>query len=251
LICSILIQIITNYINEIFDFKKGADNEERLGPKRMVASGEISLKSMKKASTILIIITFFLGLILVYESGWVILAIGLFSLFFAYAYTGGPYPLAYKGVGDIFVLIFFGIAAVAGTYYILTGAINEIVILTSLGPGFLSMNLLGVNNIRDIDTDKKVGKMTLAVRLGRKKANYLYIFLMAGTYFLPFAIGHLTQSLYNLIPVISIFLGIKLSVDVVKKQGRDLIKVLEGTGKLLLLYGLLTSIGFILTKYLM
>ena len=131
-VCALLIQIITNFINEIYDYKKGADNEERLGPKRFVASGEISVKTMKYVSTILIIITFLLGLILVYGAGLLILAIGIFSLLFAYLYTAGPFPLAYKGFGDLFVLIFFGVVAVSGTYYIQTHSINIIVIIQSL-----------------------------------------------------------------------------------------------------------------------
>lgn len=248
-ICSLLIQVITNYINEIYDFKKGADNKDRLGPKRMVASGEISLKAMTVVSGILILITFLLGLILVFEAGWLILAIGLLSLFFAYAYTGGPYPLAYKGLGDIFVLIFFGIIAVCGTYYIQTKQVNLLVFLTSLGPGFLSMNLLGVNNIRDIETDKKANKMTLAVRLGRKKANAIYTILMLFTFLIPFAIGHITQSLYNLLPIASVFLAIPLIKQVYTKQGKELIATLASTGRLLIVYGLLTVTGFLLARF--
>ncbi len=247
-ICALLIQVITNYINEIYDYKKGADNKERLGPKRMVAAGEISPKAMGVVSAVLIIITFLLGLILVFEAGWVILAVGVFSLFFAWAYTGGPYPLAYKGLGDIFVLVFFGIAAVCGTYYIQTGTVNFLIFLVSLGPGFLSMNLLGVNNIRDIETDKKAGKMTLAVRLGRKKANALYTVLMAGVFILPFIVAHITQSIFNLIPLFSAPLAFSLIRQTYRFDGKKLIETLSGTGKLLIVYGFLTALGFVFAK---
>ncbi len=247
-ICALLIQIITNFINEIYDYKKGADNHERLGPKRLVASGEISIKTMKNVSTSLIIITFLLGLILVYEAGWIILAIGIFSLLFAYLYTAGPFPLAYKGFGDLFVFIFFGVLAVCGTYYIQTHSINMIVIISSFAPGFLSMNILGINNLRDIETDKKVGKMTLQVRLGKKNSQLMIVVLTVFTFLLPFAIGHLTQSLYNLLPLLSIIFAISLIKQIFIKTGKELNEILANSGKLLVIYGLLTSIGFILAK---
>lgn len=249
-LCALLIQIITNFINEIYDYKKGADNEERLGPKRFVASGEISVKTMKYVSTTLIIVTFLLGLILVYGAGLLILAIGIFSLLFAYLYTAGPFPLAYKGVGDLFVLIFFGVVAVSGTYYIQSHTINTIVIISSFGPGFLSMNILGVNNLRDIETDKKVGKMTLQVRLGKKYSQLMIVVLTILTFLLPFAIGHLTQSFYNLLPLLSIIFAIPLTKQIYTKSGIELNEVLAGSGKLLVIYGALTSIGFILAKLL-
>lgn len=247
-VCALLIQIITNFVNEIYDFKKGADTDERLGPKRMVAAGEIPLNKMKLVSTLLIIITFLLGLILVYEAGWIILSIGIFSLLFAYLYTAGPFPLAYKGFGDLFVFIFFGLAAVCGTYYIQAHTINLLVVISSFGPGFLSMNILGINNLRDIETDKKVGKMTLQVRLEKKKSQLIIVILTVLTMLLPFAIGHLTQSLYNLLPFISVIIAIPITKQIYTRTGKELNQVLANAGKLLVVYGMLTSIGFVFAK---
>ncbi|MFP4529637.1 MAG: 1,4-dihydroxy-2-naphthoate polyprenyltransferase [Candidatus Kapaibacterium sp.] len=249
LICAVLIQIITNYINEIYDFKRGADTPERLGPRRMVASGVISPREMTIAVIILIAITFGLGMILVAHAGVGILAVGVLSLLFAWAYTGGPYPLAYNGLGDIFVLIFFGLVATAGTYYVQTTHLSEIAVISGFAPGFLSMNILGVNNLRDIETDPSAGKYTLSVRLGVQLAQTLYVILTVMTYAIPFIVGHLTQSLWHLLPLLSGFFAIPLVLKIYKKKGKELNEVLAGTGKLLMLYGLLHVAGFVLSRH--
>jgi 1,4-dihydroxy-2-naphthoate octaprenyltransferase len=247
-VCSLLIQIITNFINEIYDFKKGADTVDRIGPQRQVASGNISEKSMRLVSIILIIITFILGLILVARGGLPVLLIGVISLILAYGYTGGPYPLAYKGLGDIFVLIFFGLVAVGGTYYIQTLNMDAVVIIAGLAPGFLSMNILGVNNIRDVRTDKNVNKLTLAVRIGARNAKVLYIILNVLTYLSIISIYFFTHKVWILLPFLTIFHAFNLSKKIMIFHGAELNEILEGTGKLLLIFGLLMSLGFILSK---
>lgn len=247
-VCSLLIQIITNFINEIYDFKKGADTVDRIGPQRQVASGNISEKSMRLVSIILIIITFILGLILVARGGLPVLLIGVISLILAYGYTGGPYPLAYKGLGDIFVLIFFGLVAVGGTYYIQTLNMDAVVIIAGLAPGFLSMNILGVNNIRDVRTDKNVNKLTLAVRIGARNAKVLYIILNVLTYLSIISIYFFTHKVWILLPFLTIFHAFNLSKKILIFHGAELNEILEGTGKLLLIFGLLMSLGFILSK---
>jgi 1,4-dihydroxy-2-naphthoate octaprenyltransferase len=249
LICALLIQIITNYINEIYDHKRGADTTGRLGPRRMVASGIISPKEMKFVAVILILITFALGMILVTHAGWIVLVIGVLSLIFAWAYTGGPYPLAYNGLGDIFVLLFFGLVAVSGTYYVQTCEMSEIAIIAGFAPGFLSMNILGVNNLRDIESDPRAGKYTLSVRLGVKLSQGLYVLLTALTYIVPFAIGHLTKSMWHLLPVISAIFAVPLVFSVYRKRGSELNKVLAGTGKLLIIYGILHIAGFVISRH--
>ena len=158
LLCALLIQILANVVNEIYDYQKGADAEDRIGPKRMVASGEISLESAKKASYALAALSFALGSILIYRGGPLILVIGVFSLVFAWAYTGGPFPLAYLGLGEFFAIAFFGVAAVCGTYWVLAKELNSVVVLSSLAPGFISAALLEVNNVRDAEQDARVGK---------------------------------------------------------------------------------------------
>jgi 1,4-dihydroxy-2-naphthoate polyprenyltransferase len=249
LICALLIQITTNFINEIYDFKRGADTKERLGPERAVASGKISSIYMRNAALTIIFITFCLGLILVYHAGYLILLIGVVSLFFAYAYTGGPFPLAYKGLGDIFVFIFFGLVAVSGTYYIYTKAFSTLVLILSMPPGFLASNILAVNNIRDIETDKKAGKFTLAVRIGKSKSQIIYVLLNILTFLNPVLVFIFTGSCWNLLPLTLVPLSVKICIDIYHKNGRELNSVLAGAGLLLFLYGILNSVGLLLIKY--
>jgi len=248
LLCSVLIQIITNFFNEIYDFKKGADDKHRIGPKRQVASGEISEKRMLRITIGLIFITFFLGLILVQHSGFLILWIGIISLIFAFLYTGGPYPLAYKGLGDVFVFIFFGLIAVNGSYYVQTGEFSYLALISSVVPGLLSANILNVNNIRDIETDYKVGKITLSYRIGKKNAILMYRISTIICYLIPFIIFYFVGSIFVLLPLISLPLALKLFFDIKSKTGTELNKVLSRTGGLLLMYGLLYSLAFVLVK---
>lgn len=248
LICSGFIQIITNFFNEVYDFKRGADGIDRIGPQRQVASGLISIKTMLIVTYSLLIITFTLGLILVNYAGWNILVVGILSMLFSYLYTGGPYPLAYKGLGDIFVFIFFGIVAVNGSYYVQTGQLSQLAIIASFAPGLLSANILNVNNIRDIDTDAKAGKITLAYRLGRTNAIRMYITSTIICYILPIFISIKMKNLVFLLPLMSLPLGMKLCMDLYNKSGKQLNKVLAITGVLLLIYGILNSLSFILAK---
>ncbi len=245
-ICSLLIQIITNFINEIYDYKKGADTEERLGPERAVAVGKINVKTMSIVSGILLLITFSLGLVIVERAGIEILIIGLSSLFFAWAYTGGPYPLAYKGLGEIFVLIYFGIVAVAGTYAVLTLTWTFESALWGLIPGFISMNILGINNIRDIETDKKVNKMTMAARLGKANAERLYILIYILLYVTHIYLAIENGSLILLLPLITAPLAIQICKKALKAEGKVYNELLAKTGKLLVIHGLITSISIIL-----
>ena len=246
LICSLLIQIITNFINEIYDFKKGADTAERKGPQRMVASGIISPKQMAFASALLGLITFGLGLIIVANSDYYILAVGLISLFFAWLYTGGPYPLAYNGLGDVFVFVFFGLVAVCGSYYAQTLSWNWLTFIAAIAPGLLSMNILGVNNYRDIDTDKVAGKRTLSVKIGKANAILMYQLSLAMAFIVPIAIFAINLNLLSLLPLILIPIGLKLIKSLKTKVGIELNEVLAGSGKLVFLHGILTSIGFLI-----
>lgn len=246
LLCSVLIQISTNFFNEVYDFKSGADDHDRIGPKRQVASGEISPNVMLSVSYILLVITFGMGLILVDYAGIEILFIGIISLIFSFLYTGGPYPLAYKGLGDIFVFIFFGLIAVNGTYFIQTGELSNLSMMSSIAPGLLSANILNVNNIRDIHTDPKAGKITLSYRLGRINAIRMYWISTAMCYLLQLVLLITENNLLFLLPLLSLPLAIKLCIDIYTKSGAELNKVLALTGLLLLVFGILSSLTFIL-----
>lgn len=165
---ALLIQIATNFSNDLEDFRRGADNEKRIGPDRAVQSGWITERTMARAVWITFGLAFVTGsLLFFYTEGYWIFALGIISILAGYAYTGGPYPLGYHGLGDIFSLFFFGLVAVGATYYIQTQELGWTVWLTGLAVGGLTTNLLVVNNHRDMETDRVVGKRTLAVRWSR------------------------------------------------------------------------------------
>ncbi|MBI5402673.1 MAG: 1,4-dihydroxy-2-naphthoate polyprenyltransferase [Ignavibacteriae bacterium] len=244
-ICALLIQVITNFLNEVYDSRRGADTPERLGPRRAVALGLIKPALMIKVVTVLVLVTLILGNYLVLNGGGVfIFIIGLISLFFAWAYTGGPYPIAYKGLSDIFVLIFFGIVAVTGTYYLQAHRLIPEVLIASLAPGFLSMNILGVNNIRDIETDRKAGKMTLAVRIGERASKILYVVINLSAFIVPVILYYTLDNAYFLLPLLVFPISILICLNLFRSSGARLNRILAQTGMLLVLYGIASSILF-------
>ncbi|MCU0747998.1 MAG: 1,4-dihydroxy-2-naphthoate octaprenyltransferase [Akkermansiaceae bacterium] len=170
LIGAIAIQIATNFFNDAIDARKGADTEKRLGPVRVTASGLMSPRAVMGIATAFLGIAVVCGVLLYQARGWPILAIGIPSLFLAYGYTGGPFPLAYRGMGELFVIAFFGLIAVAGTVFIQTGQWPQEAFLLGLQIGLLSSVLISINNFRDRAEDATTGKRTLAVRFGPKVA---------------------------------------------------------------------------------
>lgn len=182
LTCSLLIQIGTNFANDYYDFKKGADTDKRVGPTRMLQAGHIKPSHMKIATALTFGLAFCLGLVLVAKAGIVILIIGLISILCGYMYTAGPYALAYIGLGDLFVLIFFGPVAVMGTYYIQTTTISTESFLAGIGIGLLSTAILVVNNVRDYKEDKSNNKKTLVVRFGILFGKIQYCICIGGAF---------------------------------------------------------------------
>ncbi|MCF6285727.1 MAG: 1,4-dihydroxy-2-naphthoate polyprenyltransferase, partial [Candidatus Hydrogenedentes bacterium] len=179
---ALLIQIGTNFANDYFDFVKGTDTEERVGPKRATQAGLVSPKTMLIATIIVFALSFVPGAYLIVRGGWPFLAIGVVSVICGILYTGGPYPLGYLGLGDLFVLVFFGPVAVGGTYYVQALTLPTDVLVAGLMPGLFSTAILTVNNLRDADTDVRTGKKTLAVRFGKPFARleYLFCVIVAG-----------------------------------------------------------------------
>lgn len=173
-VCTLLgalcIQVATNFFNDAVDGKNGADGELRTGPRRLTGTGEMSFSEVMGIGGVFLLGAVFFGVFLVLERGWPMVAIGLPSLFLAYGYTGGPFPLAYRGMGEIFVILFFGLIAVMGTVFVQTGGWPLEAVLLGGQLGLLSAVLISVNNFRDREGDAKVGKRTLAVRLGPKVA---------------------------------------------------------------------------------
>lgn len=174
-ICALLITIGTNFCNDYADFVGGVDTKDRKGPTRVTQAGLIAPRRVKVATIVIFSLATALGMVLVYRGGWGILIIGLASILAGIFYTAGPWPYGYKGLGDLFVLIFFGPVAVGGTYYVQTLEITSSVIIAGLAPGLLSVAILTVNNIRDMAEDRKANKKTLVVRFGRKFGIGLWI----------------------------------------------------------------------------
>jgi 1,4-dihydroxy-2-naphthoate octaprenyltransferase len=166
LLGSLLIQIATNFANDYYDFMKGADTEERVGPERATQQGWISPQAMKRATVLVLLLALGVGVLLIQRGGWPIAGLGACSLLLAIGYTGGPFPLAYLGLGDVFVLLFFGLGATVGSYWILALTTTPGVWAAGTCLGALATAILVVNNLRDRFTDAKVGKNTLAVRFG-------------------------------------------------------------------------------------
>lgn len=185
LLSSVFIQIATNLLNDAIDFEKGADTETRTGPRRLTQSGLVSKNQVMIGGFVCLGVALALGVPLVMEGGWPIVAIGLVSLFLAYGYTGGPFPLAYLGLGDLFVILFFGLIAVGGTYFLHTQTYSMTVFVAGLQVGMLATVLIAINNLRDSPQDKLVGKKTLAVRFGPTFSRF-EIALLA---YAPFLLG--------------------------------------------------------------
>lgn len=246
----IFIQVATNYINDGADFLRGADTHERLGPPRMAQMGVLSPKSLFIAAGICFFLALLCGTYLILQAGWPILAIGLVSIVCAIAYTAGPLPLAYLGLGDAFVLIFFGFVAVLGTYFSHTRNFGgEASALIALIVGFQGMSLICVNNTRDIPTDKKVGKKTMAVRMGRRASNFYYGF----TQLLPFLfltiLAGFLRSYWFFVPALTLPLALKNSSEIFRAEGGAVFQHLLGnTAKLQMLFGLLLSAALLLAR---
>lgn len=200
--CALFLQISTNLINDYYDFKKGVDGVERIGPQRVTQSGLLEAKNVKQGFVFTMILSFSLGLILMSHGGWPIVLIGLSSLFFAWAYTGGPYPLAYFALGEILALLFFGPVAVWGAYFIQTRSFDLFPALVGLGPGLISAAIMGINNLRDRSTDWKNGKHTLATLSTEKGARCVVLGAVVASFLPPMALAwYLSQPSFFLVPL--------------------------------------------------
>jgi len=246
LIAAILIQIGANFANDVYDFLKGSDREDRLGPIRATQSGLISPENMKKGMWLVFTLAICVGFYLASIGGWPIVWIGLISIASAIAYTGGPYPLGYHGWGDVFVFIFFGIIAVPGTYYLQTGFVSDYSILFGIPLGALSTTILIVNNLRDADTDVKSGKRTLAVRFGKSFVKMEYIVMMILAFAIPIYILQLWDEFSLYIILFLLPISVRHIQSLYSETGESLNLVLVNTAKFLFHFSMLLSIGLIL-----
>lgn len=247
LLFALLIQIGTNFANDYLDGIKGTDTADRIGPRRAVASGLIAPEVMRRATIGILVLAFCIGLGLIPFGGWGLLIIGLASVACAWLYTGGPYPLAYNGLGDVFVVLFFGFLAVGCTYYVQTGSVTGDVLLLGAGCGLLINNLLVINNYRDLEEDKQAGKRTLIVMLGREFGLMQYAIsasLAGGAVLWYFLRGYGPGVLLGLLPVVfSLGTCVRLRTA---KTAVDFLRLLKSSGLIVAAYGLLVSFGLLL-----
>jgi len=248
---ALLLQIGSNLANDVFDFQKGTDTETRVGPLRVTQAGLLRPAQVKGGMAVVFVLALLVGLYLTAVGGWPVLLVGVLAILSAVAYTGGPYPLGYHGLGEVFVFIFFGLVAVCGTYYVQAGSISPAAWWASLPVGFLISNILVVNNFRDLEEDRKGGKRTVAVRLGAAGTIWEYRFFLAASLLVPLILLASSQNgPWILLPVLSLGQMVRLDRDLRQKKGAALNGVLAQTAKLSLLFSLLYAMGYLLDRLL-
>ena len=242
-----LLQVGANFANDVFDFERGADNADRLGPQRATQQGWISAAQMKRAMWLAFAGALVTGVYLTSVAGWPVMALGLLSIAAAYLYTGGPKPYGYLGLGDLSVFVFFGPGAVAGTYFVQAHAVSPLVLWASVPIGALATAILVVNNLRDIETDARAGKLTLAVRLGERATRNYYQLLLAVAYAVsPIVWFRGLADAWVMLPWLSLPLALGLASRMRHERGLALNGCLVQTARLEVVFGLLFAVGLAL-----
>lgn len=243
---ALLLQVGSNLANDVYDAERGADTAERLGPARATQSGWLTRAQVKRGMAVVFVVAFALGLYLTWVRGWLVLAIGAAAIASAIAYTGGPYPLGYHGLGEVFVFVFFGPAAVVGTYWVQTGSAPFRVWVASFAIGLLVTAILVVNNLRDVEQDRAAGKRTVAVRIGTRATMREWTLFVVLPYLTVAAA--VAAGLYSpgaLAVLLSVPLAVSTARIVFHETGAALNRALAMTGQLALAFGALFSIGVI------
>lgn len=247
LVGALLIQVATNFANDMYDFQKGADDEARLGPVRAAQAGLLTVPQLRAGILLTLGLAFVVGSYLVWAAGIVVVGIGLASIAAGLAYTGGPFPLAYNGLGDVFVMAFFGFVAVCGTTYVQALQVPEIAWIASVPIGALATAILAVNNVRDLEGDTRANKRTVVVRFGRSAGVWEYRVLLLLAYATPLVLflrGGVGP--WVLIPWATVSWARALARSVAEDRGTALNATLAGTAKLLSAFGILLAIGIVL-----
>lgn len=247
LLFALLIQIGTNFANDYYDFMQGADTAARVGPRRAVAAGLVRPEVMKRAMIAVFAVAFAAGLGLIAWGGPWLIVIGVASIVCGVAYTGGPWPLGYNGLGDVFVFLFFGLVAVGATYFVQAGRLTFDALLVAVPVGLLAANILVVNNYRDVETDTVAGKRTLVVRFGRGAARAQFVGSLAVALAMPLVFWARGFSAWILLPLVLAPMAWR-HVQRLKESRtpRELIALLGDTGKLLAAYAVLLSVGVVM-----
>lgn len=242
----LLVQIGTNLANDYFDFVHGADTAERVGPRRAVSAGLIRPDTMRQATIVVLALAFLVGLVLVSVRGWILLPIGIASIVCAVAYTGGPYPLGYHGLGDVFVFVFFGLVAVGATFYVQAGYLAPAAVTCGAAVGLLAANILVANNYRDAETDARAGKRTLVVRFGRRFAVWQYSLSHVIALCAPAALLLEGRRWPVLLPVVLAPWAWSLSARLAgSREPAGQIEILAATARYLAAFGLLLGAGIV------
>jgi len=247
LLGALLIQVGTNLHNDAADFRRGADDEDRIGPARATQQGWLTEGQVQRAAYAAFGLSALLGVYLIYLAGWPLLAVGLVSIACGLAYTGGPFPLAYLGVADLFVLVFFGLVATGGAYYVQALRLPPQVLVAGLPLGLIATAILAVNNLRDRVGDARVGKKTLAVRCGERGARLEYTLCVLGAFAVPalaVATGFAPRGW--LLSLVALPLGLWQVSKLWRLDGPELNPELGATGRLELVFALLLSGGALL-----
>jgi 1,4-dihydroxy-2-naphthoate octaprenyltransferase len=247
LFVALLLQIGSNLANDVYDYERGADAGERHGPMRVTQARLLTPAQVKLGMGAVFGLAALLGIYLAFAAGWVVILIGLAAILSAIAYTGGPFPLGYYGLGDLFVFLFFGVAAVAGTYFVQAGTVSAQAWWMCLPIGWLIVDILVVNNLRDIKADTAAGKRTMAVRMGEQGSRIQYLILLVMSYLiLPLLVLFKILPWTSLLAWLSLPLGWRTWLIVREQVGRPLNAALAGTGQTTLVYSLLFFIGMLL-----
>ena len=244
---AIFIQVGTNLSNDYSDARRGADTEDRLGPVRVTAGGLVPPRQVLIATYFSFGLAVCCGIYLIAVAGWALLAVGAASILAGVLYTGGPRPYGYEGLGELFVFLFFGIVAVVGSYFVQVQDLPWEAFVCAVPVGLLASAILVVNNVRDLETDRRAGKRTLAVRLGRERTRDLYAAMLAGAFItapLPWPLG--SMDAWLLLPWLALPLAVKVARVVRSRvDGPSLNGALAQTGMLQLLFCLLYSAGIL------
>ena len=244
---AVFIQIGTNFSNDYLDFVKGADRESRRGPTRATQAGWVSVKAMRRATILTFALAFASGLYLIWRGGWPVLAIGLCSIASGVWYTAGRWSLAYLGLADFFVLVFFGPVAVGGTYYVQALTVNGPVLVAGMAPGLLATGILLINNLRDREEDARANKKTLVVRFGRATGRRLYAACVIGAALVPVALVGWTDGHAWALAAVGVAVGaapLLCRLWQANDDPRALNPLLARTARLLVAYSLVFSVGW-------
>ena len=248
LVTALLLQIAANFANDAIDARKGSDTADRTGPTRITAAGYVTYQHVMNATWFTLMLAMCTGIPLLIRGGWPFVFLGIASLVCAVAYTGGPFPISYLGLGEIFVFLFFGLVAVTGTAYLQTGEITALSLAASIPPGAMIVGILIINNYRDREQDQQVSKRTVAVRIGARNTRIEYYVMLALTMlsaFVFWAVGWLNA--WALLTVLSLPLFRTLVKQVQTLQGPALNQTLGLTGKTALIHSLLLGLALVLS----